>query len=46
MELSVNEKRAQILKAYRGASWADKVSKMSDAQVNAIYIRFKNEKKV
>lgn len=46
MELSVNEKRAQIQKAYKGASWAEKVSKMSDAQVNAVYIRFKNERKI
>lgn len=46
MELSINEKRARILKAYRGASWAEKVSKMSDAQINAIYIRFINEKKI
>ena len=44
--VSTNEKRAQILKVYRGASWAEKVSKMSDTQINAIYIRFINEKKI
>lgn len=38
--------RAQIQKVYKGASWAEKVSKMSDEQVTAIYIKFKNQGKL
>jgi len=40
-------KRAAIKKVYNSsASWAEKVSKMSDAQVTAIYLRFKAQGKL
>lgn len=45
--MSVNEMRG-ILKAYykRSTSWSQRVDKMSDGQVQAIYFRWKQENKI
>lgn len=51
MANSAEERRA-ILDAYPPVSdkkkspWFDKVNRMSDAQVHAIYIRLKSQKKI
>lgn len=37
--MSNEQKRVMITKAYNGTSWAEKVKKMSDAQVHSIYMR-------
>lgn len=40
-----NEKERQaLLEAYSGQKWFDKVKKMSDAQVVAVYLRLKSQK--
>lgn len=42
-----NQERQELLKLYPTSdSWKDKVSKMSDRQVTAIYLRFKKEGKL
>lgn len=42
-----NQKRQELLKAYPNSpTWKDKVGKMSDGQVTAIYIRLKAEGKL
>lgn len=40
------EKRTTIRAVYKTASWQEKVDKMSDQQVVAIYMKFKSEGKV
>lgn len=42
---TVNE-RAEIIKRYSGTgkTWEEKVNKMSDAQVHAVYMRFLDKK--
>lgn len=40
MASQVEERRA-LLDAYSGDRWADKVKKMTDGQVHAVYIRLK-----
>lgn len=39
-------KREQLKKLYPGQGWKDKVNKMSDAQVQAIYLRLKSQGKI
>ena len=40
MSISINQMRNYLKKLYRGAQkWVDKVNKMSDKQVYAIYMR-------
>jgi hypothetical protein len=41
--MSVEQMRAYVINAYKGPSWAQKVSKMSDNQVIAIYYRLSRE---
>lgn len=38
--MEVSQMRAKIIKVYPGERWRNKVSKMSDDQVIAIYHRF------
>ncbi|QFG09160.1 hypothetical protein PBI_SPORTO_52 [Arthrobacter phage Sporto] len=40
--MSNEQKRAAVAKAYPGASWAQKVQRMSDAQVHTIHMRIIN----
>lgn len=42
---AVKEREALKL-VYRGQKWVDKVNKMTDAQVVAIYMRFKAQHKL
>ena len=42
----IDLKRELIKTAYDSQSWADKVDKMSPAQVVAVYIRLKSEGKI
>lgn len=42
----VEEMRAAIKEAYSSKRWWAKVAKMSDAQVYAIWQKFKNQKKI
>lgn len=40
MSISINQMRNYLKKLYRGAQkWVDKVDKMSDMQVYAVYMR-------
>lgn len=41
-----NQKREALKKVYSSKRWADKVDKMSPAQVTAIYLRLQAEKKL
>lgn len=38
--------RAEVEKAYKSKAWLDKVRRMSDGQVYAIYIRLKEQNKI
>lgn len=40
--MSPEQKRYMISKAYPGDKWAERVSKMSDAQVHVTYMRLLN----
>ena len=44
--MNTNQKRQELLKAYDSPKWHDKVKKMSDAQVVAIYLRLKQQNKL
>jgi hypothetical protein len=44
--MGVNEMRDAIIKVYGSESWKNKVSKMSDAQVTAVYLKFKSSGKL
>ncbi len=46
MALSVIDMKNAILKAYRGDKWVWKVSRMSDAQIIAVYLSLKKRGKV
>lgn len=46
MEDDVETRRVMISKVYDTDTWHDKVRIMSDAQVIAIYLRFKREGKL
>jgi hypothetical protein len=39
-------KREQLKTAYSGKKWAEKVNKMTDAQVTAVYLRLKAQGKI
>lgn len=41
-----HQKRETVKKVYSSQNWRDKVNKMSDAQVTAIYIRLTAEQKL
>lgn len=43
--MSTEHERDYVAKMYPGRGWRNKVKKMSDAQVLAIYIKDKNRKK-
>ena len=42
----VERKRQALLSAYPGDKWAEKVKKMSEAQVIAIYMNLKRQNKL
>lgn len=44
--MSVQQMRAEIAKVYAGLSWKNKVSKMSDGQVVAVYHKFLIDRKL
>lgn len=44
--MSPAQKRAKVMDAYPGASWASKVQGMSDAQVHSVYMRLMNARKL
>lgn len=44
--MSIEQMRSKVKEAYQGDKWKQKVSKMSDNQVLAIYRRFLDSKKV
>ena len=46
MDQSTERARQALLKAYPGKVWADKVNKMTDSQVVAIYMRLKAQGKI
>lgn len=41
--MSPEQKRAAVAKAYPGEKWAQRVRKMSDAQVHTIHMRLINK---
>jgi hypothetical protein len=43
--MSPEQKRDEVTKAYPGDKWAEKVKKMSDAQVHRVYMRLINNGK-
>lgn len=44
--MNTEQMRQAILGAYSGPRWADKVKKMSEGQVFAVYNRLKNNNKI
>lgn len=44
--MSIEQMRAALKKTYPGKSWAEKVDKMSDSQVLAVYNRLLYSKKL
>lgn len=42
----IDQKRQALLHAYPSHKWREKVNKMSDAQVIAIYLNLKRQKKI
>lgn len=45
-DAEMTAKREKVKGAYKGDAWVTKVSKMDDAQVTAIYLRLKAQKKL
>lgn len=43
---SINKEREALKSAYDGQKWADKVAKMSDAQVHAVFLRLRQQGKI
>jgi len=41
--MALRDRIPEIKKAYPGKKWADRVDKMTDAQLVAIYMRLKNK---
>lgn len=41
-----NDKREALKRVYKSKAWADRVNKMTDDQVVAIYLRLKNQNKI
>lgn len=46
MSKTESRERQAVLSAYPGKRWAEKVQKMSDNQIIAVYFRLKNNGKV
>ena len=46
MDESIESKRNAVAAAYPARKWRDKVEKMPDHQVIALYLKFKAEKKI
>lgn len=45
--MNIEQMRTEVIKVYLlSDSWADRVKKMSDTQVTAIFLRFKREGKI
>lgn len=44
--MSIEQMRAAISKSYPSAAWRDKVARMSDNQVLAVYTRLLNQKRL
>lgn len=44
--MTVNEMREKLKKAYSSPNWEEKVDRMKDKQVIALYYKFLNEKKI
>lgn len=44
--MTTEQMRQQLLTVYPGQKWADKVRKMPDSQVIAIFRRFQNDGKL
>lgn len=44
--MTTEQMRQALLKAYSGDRWKQKVIKMSEAQVFAVYTKFKNQNKI
>lgn len=44
--MNANQMRIELKRAYKGASWAAKVDKMSDNQVLAVYRRLQSQNKI
>lgn len=44
--MTTAQKRVALSKVYDGPKWAEKVRKMSDQQVVAIYLRLKQQNKL
>ena len=42
--MDVGRMRVEIAKVYPGKKWQDKVKKMNDGQVIAVYYKFENDK--
>ena len=42
----MNRMRSEVTKAYPGKTWREKVKKMSDDKVTAIYLNLKARKRV
>lgn len=40
--MSIEQMKAALLKAYSGQAWYDKVQRMSDKQIVAVYYRMLN----
>jgi hypothetical protein len=46
MANDIEQKRSAVATAYPGSKWRDKVLKMSDAQVIAVYFNLKKQHKI
>ena len=44
--MNTKDKRDWVKKAYPGKAWEWKVSKMSDKQIDALFIKFRKEGKI
>lgn len=44
--MSTEQMRQALISAYPGRQWQQKVIKMSEAQVFAVYTKFKNQNKI
>lgn len=44
--MNVNQQREALMKVYTGPAWIQKVKKMTEAQVTAIYLRLKSQGKL
>lgn len=46
MSDDILHKRTAVRQAYYGQKWYDKVDKMTDSQIIAVYLRLKSQNKV